>query len=202
VALRAQLRTEVRDLLRGLQVTTIFVTHDQEEAFALGDEIAVMRDGVVVQQAPPAELYAHPSDAWVAGFVGLANVLPGRSDGANVLTVLGPLPLGRDAAEGGVSVLVRPEHLAISAGDPGFPADAGVPGTVRSVEFYGHDSVAAVDVRGTTLTARLIGPPPSVGAPVAVRYTGPPTVAWPVPDMAPPGHDVDADMQPGVSAAT
>ena len=64
----------------------MFVTHDQEEAFVLGDQVAVMLDGRIVQQASPAELYAQPATPWVAGFVGEANLLDGSAGGATAET--------------------------------------------------------------------------------------------------------------------
>ena len=88
-ALRRRLRTEVHELLVSLEVTTVFVTHDQEEAFVLGDQVAVVRDGRIVQLGSPQELYRRPADPWVAGFVGEANLLPGRATGPTVLTAVG-----------------------------------------------------------------------------------------------------------------
>ena len=75
--LRVQIRAEVQRLLADLGVTAVFVTHDQEEAFVVGDEVAVMLAGRVVQQAAPAELYRAPASRAVAGFLGDANLLPG-----------------------------------------------------------------------------------------------------------------------------
>jgi len=75
--LRVQVRTEVHQLLAELGVTTVFVTHDQEEAFVLGHEVAVMQAGRIAQQARPADLYARPANRWVATFVGDANLVAG-----------------------------------------------------------------------------------------------------------------------------
>ena len=82
-ALRVQVRSEIHELLAELGITTVFVTHDQEEAFVLGDEVAVMQDGRVVQQATPAELYDRPASPWVAEFVGDANLVRGDGDAAD-----------------------------------------------------------------------------------------------------------------------
>ncbi|MEQ1788194.1 MAG: ABC transporter ATP-binding protein, partial [Acidimicrobiales bacterium] len=79
--LRVQVRTELHHLLVDLGVTAVFVTHDQDEAFVLGDEVAVMHDGEVVQQAPPADLYARPATPGVAEFVGDANLLAAGAGG-------------------------------------------------------------------------------------------------------------------------
>ena len=80
-ALRVQVRTEVHQLLADLGVTTVFVTHDQEEAFVLATEVAVMHEGAIVQQAEPATLYARPATPWVATFVGDANLVEATADG-------------------------------------------------------------------------------------------------------------------------
>ncbi|MDQ3974155.1 MAG: ABC transporter ATP-binding protein, partial [Actinomycetota bacterium] len=80
-SLRAQVRGDVVDLLRALKVTVLFVTHGQEEAFLVGDEVAVMLDGRIEQHAPAPQLYAAPASRAVATFVGEANFVPGRADG-------------------------------------------------------------------------------------------------------------------------
>ena len=92
-ALRVQVRTEVHQLLADLGVTTVFVTHDQEEAFVLGDEVAVMHEGAIVQQAEPATLYARPATPWVATFVGDANLVEATADGHTAATPVGPIAL-------------------------------------------------------------------------------------------------------------
>ncbi|HEV2088957.1 MAG TPA: ABC transporter ATP-binding protein, partial [Cryptosporangiaceae bacterium] len=78
-ALRVSIRAEVQRLLRQLSVTAVFVTHDQEEAFVLGDEVAVLLDGTLVQQAPPSDVYDAPATRAVAAFVGDANFVPGTA---------------------------------------------------------------------------------------------------------------------------
>ncbi len=181
-ALRAEVRTEVHRLLVELGITTVFVTHDQEEAFVLGDEVAVMRDGVIEQRAAPAALYAAPASPWVAGFVGDANLVPGHAHGHHADTPVGRVPLAA-RADGGVQVLVRPEALALVPGD-----DA----VVELVEFYGHDSVYEVALdAGPRLRARV---PASLalvrGQRVGVRYAGSPTSAWLLSEdasLTPPG---------------
>jgi iron(III) transport system ATP-binding protein len=170
-ALRVEVRTEVHRLLGDLGVTTIFVTHDQEEAFVLGDRVAVMRSGTIVQHATPAELYARPASAWVAGFVGEANLVAGVGRGGEASTPVGPVPL--DAPfEGEVTVLLRPESIRLQHGTGA---------TVRLVEFYGHDVVYEVSLDdGSPLRVRT-GPGSGFarGDSVAVRFAGPPAPAWP-----------------------
>ena len=169
-SLRVQVRTEVHHLLADVGVTTVFVTHDQDEAFVLGDEVAVMSEGQIVQQAAPAELYESPATPWVAGFVGDANLLAGRASGRSVATPVGGVAL-RAPVDGEVEVLLRPEHLEVRDGDQG---------VVDLVEFYGHDTVYAVLLDdGAALTVRVAQAPTHArGDRVAVTYTGPPAVAF------------------------
>jgi len=171
-SLRVQVRTEVHHLLAEVGVTTVFVTHDQDEAFVLGDEVAVMSEGEIVQQATPAELYAAPVTPWVAGFVGDANLLTAVASGDSALTPVGGVAL-RAAAEGEVQVLLRPEDLLVATGDAG---------VVDLVEFYGHDTVYAVRLDdGAALTVRVAQAPAHTrGDRVAVTYTGPPAIAFPL----------------------
>ncbi|HEV2873255.1 MAG TPA: ABC transporter ATP-binding protein, partial [Actinomycetota bacterium] len=112
--LRVQIRAEVQRLLADLGVTAVFVTHDQEEAFVVGDEVAVMLAGTIVQQAAPAELYRAPASRAVAGFLGDANLLPGVAAAGLADTAIGRVPL-RAELRGDVDVLLRPEQLRVSA---------------------------------------------------------------------------------------
>ncbi len=169
-SLRAQVRVEVQRVLERLGVSAVFVTHQQEEAFVVGDDVAVMLDGVVVQQAPPAEIYAAPVSRAVAEFVGDANFLPGSAHGDKVETDFGAVPL-RDDVWGQVDVLVRPEHISLFEGD-----DA----TVEGVSFHGHDSVYILTTRQRRdVLVRVIAAPQfGVGDRVGLLYTGPATVAY------------------------
>ncbi|CAN5805590.1 ABC transporter ATP-binding protein [soil metagenome] len=176
-ALRVDIRTEVHRLLAELGITTVFVTHDQEEAFVLGDEVAVMRDGIIEQRATPSALYATPASPWVAGFVGDANLVPGLARGDVAQTAVGPVVLAV-AADGPVQVLVRPETLTLTSGEGAM---------VELVEFYGHDSVYELTLdTGLRVRARVPASPTLTrGQRVAVRYAGAPTTAWPRPAEAP-----------------
>ena len=158
-------------LLGDLGVTTIFVTHDQEEAFVLGDRVAVMRDGVIEQQATPAVLYSRPASAWVAGFVGDANLVRGDADGPVATTPVGPVPLD-EVGDGARTVLVRPEHLRLG---PGSAA------TVTLVEFYGHDTVYELALPDGHLLRARTGPGTAFrrGDEVGVSYAGEPAPSWP-----------------------
>jgi multiple sugar transport system ATP-binding protein len=117
--LRVQMRTEVARIQQRLGTTTVYVTHDQTEAMTLGDRVAVMRAGVLQQVGKPTELYSHPTNLFVAGFIGspAMNFVPGTLSGGKVRTPFGelPAPEGVKGADGGgereVIVGVRPENL-------------------------------------------------------------------------------------------
>ncbi|MEU6013562.1 ABC transporter ATP-binding protein [Streptomyces sp. NPDC047515] len=129
---RLSLREEIRRLQLSLGITTVFVTHDQEEALSMADRVAVLDAGRLEQCAPPAELYERPATAFVAEFVGTMNRLPGRLTGGDMVEVAGrrlpvdgEVPAGRE-----VDVLVRPENVTVTA-------DAEGTVTVVSTSFLG-----------------------------------------------------------------
>ncbi len=169
-ALRVELRTEVASLLRTLRITSVFVTHDQEEAFVMGAQVIVMRNGRVLQSAPPSELYSRPANRWVATFVGEANVVPGQGGAEAAETIVGSVPLVK-AGPAMCDVLLRPEHLAL---------DEGGTWEVDELEFYGHDTLYVLKgEHGEKLMVRASGAPRYVnGDRTSVRYDGPPTVAF------------------------
>jgi iron(III) transport system ATP-binding protein len=170
-ALRVQVRTDVHRLLAEAGITAVFVTHDQEEAFVLGDVVAVVNEGLFEQVGSPRDLYRTPSTRWVARFVGEANFVGGTASGASVDTPVGTIPLTTDQ-HGSVDALVRPEHLAV---EPGGSA------RVELVEYYGHDSVVIVSCAdGAVLRCRAVVTDVVRGDAVDVRYVGPPTVAYPL----------------------
>jgi putative spermidine/putrescine transport system ATP-binding protein len=139
---RVQLREQIRALQRRLAITTVFVTHDQDEAMSVADRVAVMRAGRLEQVAPPAELYAEPQTAFVAEFVGTMNRLPGQMVSPGRVSVLGREvdaygPSAGSAAGRQVDVLVRPEGLEL------FEARGGN-GIVSSATFRGAQSTVVV----------------------------------------------------------
>ncbi|MER5891303.1 ABC transporter ATP-binding protein [Streptomyces sp. NPDC001941] len=113
---RVQLREEIRRLQLDLGITTVFVTHDQEEALSMADRVAVMRGGSLEQCAAPAELYDRPATPFVASFVGTMNRVPGRMDGDAHADVLGVRVPVDGARAGTTEFLVRPEALEVTAG--------------------------------------------------------------------------------------
>jgi iron(III) transport system ATP-binding protein len=132
-AMRVDTRQEVRKLLKATGAAGIIVTHDQEEAMAVADRIAVMEAGRIVQIGTPDEIYRHPVSAFVASFIGRSNILTGNANGMEVTTEFGNLPLSR-AANGAVTLSVRPEQIMLEA-DPDGPA------SVVGREFRGHDQL-------------------------------------------------------------
>ncbi|MDZ4763943.1 MAG: ABC transporter ATP-binding protein [Chloroflexota bacterium] len=149
--LRAQLRHEVRYLLKGAGVTGVFVTHDQQEALSLSDEVAVMLDGRIAQVGSPRDIYQCPTSIAVAQLVGQGMYLPGRADGMRAASALGDVELSH-AAYGAVTLLIRPEMVTVATDAEGGNA------RVLEVEFSGADqrlTLALAD--GSTLQARALG---------------------------------------------
>ena len=116
---RLSLREEIRRLQQELGITTLFVTHDQEEALSIADRVAVMRAGRLEQCAEPAELYCRPATAFVAEFVGTMSRIPGGLKDGTVEVLGQRLPADGEAADGAVDVLVRPENLRVRADEQG-----------------------------------------------------------------------------------
>jgi iron(III) transport system ATP-binding protein len=167
--LRERLRVEVRRVIGELGITAVFVTHDQAEAFALGDRIAVLHEGVIAQVDSGPDLYRRPADRWVATFVGDAGFVDGVASDGSVETSLGRLDLaspGGDHLEGAVEVLVRPEQVRLAPGEGS--------GRVVDVVFAGSTASVIVAVDDLRLPAIEVGGPHlSVGDSVAVRLDGP-----------------------------
>jgi ABC-type Fe3+/spermidine/putrescine transport system ATPase subunit len=156
-ALRASTRAELRRLLTRRRVTALFVTHDQEDAFAVADRVAVLRQGRLLQVGPPEQLYDRPASRAVAEFLGRAALVPARVEGGAAAVRLGGVvqrvlvtrPSGTPAdAPGPWLAVLRPEQLALSAPDAG--ADGGGdgrgdpaawPGRVAARRFAGGTSV-------------------------------------------------------------
>ncbi len=131
-ALRERLRSELDRLLRALGITTIYVTHDQAEAMALGDRIVVMRKGAIAQIGSPREIYFAPKNRFVAEFIGAANIVESPVENGQLVLPGGRLPIsGKDNLPGAVA-MIRPETIGIVA-----LGNAPLSGTVDSVSFVG-----------------------------------------------------------------
>jgi putative spermidine/putrescine transport system ATP-binding protein len=163
---RVQLRDEIRRIQTEVGTTTLFVTHDQEEALAVADRVGVMRAGRIEQLAPPSEIYLQPATAFVADFVGLSNRLPGTVTGGAVEVLGTRLPLIDPGAAGpSVTALVRPEAIDVTP-------DAGGTGTVLTSSFLGPTSRVTVTVGDHVIVAQVAsGLLPSLSAGTPVRVT-------------------------------
>ncbi|MBI5515549.1 MAG: ABC transporter ATP-binding protein [Deltaproteobacteria bacterium] len=152
-SLREELRQELGSLVRGIGATALYVTHDHAEALSLGDRVAVLRAGRLLQCDTPRALYETPSTEFVGAFVGSPrmNLLDGERDGDSVS--VGPFRVSRGAASvpHRVRVGVRPEDVTVS--DDG----VGVEGTLVQVEPIGAETHLVVEARGLTLRARRAG---------------------------------------------
>ena len=149
---RVRLRQEIRALQKQLGVTTVMVTHDQEEALSVADRIVVMNHGVIEQVGSPTEIYREPASAFVADFVGKVNVLPGRIEGDRLY--LGQwgidtrlVPAAQDRS-GACKAYVRPEDIRIRAGNDG----GLVQGRIEKIEFLG--AFCHVHVQAPALSPR------------------------------------------------
>ena len=185
-ALRASVRADVLRVLSQAGTTSILVTHDQDEALSMADQVAVLRQGAVAQLDTPARLYGRPRDADLAMFLGESNVVEGEVRDGAVTTGLGRLALDgwSGLPQGGrAQVMVRPEQIHLDEVATGV-----VEGTVASYEYFGHDAVVRVrpDREGLPeLVVRVTGGIPlEPGYPVGLSVQGP-VVAWPVEPKSP-----------------
>ncbi len=132
-AMRARVRSEVRQLLESLDVTAIFVTHDQEEALSLAKRVAVMMDGRILQTGEPQDIYRDPADRLVAEFLGDANFLPAEVQDGYLTCELGRVPAS-NGQQGAIEVMVRPEKIAVSP-------ESNCIAEVVGMDYYGHDQM-------------------------------------------------------------
>jgi len=169
--LREEMRFEIRRVHEALQITTIYVTHDQAEAMVTSDRIAVMNAGGIEQVGTPVEIYEQPATAFVAGFIGRTNLLRGDvaangrvvcAGGLELVTAAGPEhPPGTP-----VSVSIRPHTIALlSAASDGPGAQPGpgpanvFPGKVTRAAYFGDAMDYQVAIAGTVTALRVAGPP-------------------------------------------
>ena len=177
-ALDMNLRESVRDetirTLRAEGATVLWVTHDQEEALANSDQVAVLLEGRIRQVAAPSDLYAHPSDKQTAEFVGDVVVLKGNtsSNASTVKCALGELALSETAsADGEIHVVVRPEQMQVSSS----ATSNSVNGEVVATKFFGHDGLvharlASAEIVIVRVQADAL---PVVGSQVHISVRGP-----------------------------
>jgi putative spermidine/putrescine transport system ATP-binding protein len=145
---RVQLRDEIRRIQTEVGTTTLFVTHDQEEALAVADRVGVMRAGRLEQLAAPADIYRTPATAFVADFVGLSNRLPGTVSDEQISVFGTLLPLISTAPAGPATALVRPEAVTVTADPEGS-------GRVLASSFLGPTSRVTVTVGDVVVVAQV-----------------------------------------------
>ena len=189
--LRVQMRVELVLLHRRVSTTTIYVTHDQVEAMTMGDRIIVMNDGVVQQTAPPKELYDHPVNRFVAGFIGsppmnfLQAELVRDSDrlyaqGSGFKTLIPPAHAGelKAAANGKIVLGIRPEDVRVVA-SPASDPNSTVTGRLDVVELLGSEQLAFIVVGDQNLSIRTSPDVPlSAGSAISLTFNVPKTHAF------------------------
>lgn len=166
--IRVSLRDEIRAIQRRLGITTIYVTHDQEEALSMSDRILVMNAGRVEQLGAPFEIYNRPATRFVASFVGTLNLIEGVAGPDGVAAGGALLPVA--AAAGPVTLALRPEALRLGAR----PGDARLPGVVEAADFLGPVVRLRVRAAGARLAVDMFNspaaPPPEAGTAVEVAF--------------------------------
>ncbi|TPG42328.1 ABC transporter ATP-binding protein [Roseomonas nepalensis] len=174
--LREALQLEVRRLQRRLRLTTLFITHDQEEALIMSDRIAVMEGGRIEQVGPPAELYARPATRFVADFLGESNLLEGGlRDGVAAVPGFGGVPLPGSHPPGAVTLLLRPEALRLAADAEAAPCQGR--GRVVETIFLGLSAKLRLRMEGggevlARVPLRPSSPPPAPeGATMLVGFS-------------------------------
>lgn len=186
-ALRERLLIDIRSILKELQMTAIFVTHDQSEAFSVADTIAVMHNGRVVQTGTPESLYMRPESLFVARFLGFKNLLPGKVvETGGIKTALGTLyPAKVDVAEGNkITLLIRPESAGLAKRRKPDVASGIISGRVTGALFVGQSYRVRVAIeKDTELTFDLpnLKPPPPLGREIMLQIN--PEMMCLIPDL-------------------
>lgn len=168
--LRLSMQIELRKLIERIGLTSIFVTHDQHEAMALSDTVAIMRAGRIEQVAPPLEIYDRPTSAYVANFIGRANLVPVRVTGGAIQEVA---DFRASIPDGQATLVVRPENLAIEIeGVRGWPGTVAFATALGSVIEYEIDTQGSEPLR--VMASRRVGTVPlTAGTPVTVSVMDP-----------------------------
>jgi iron(III) transport system ATP-binding protein len=177
-ALRVSVRADIARVLRSAGTSVVLVTHDQQEAMSMADQVAVLRDGHVAQAGAPRDIYARPVDPDMAAFLGEANLVHAEVDGATAVTELGPLTTTSTAGTRAM-VLIRPEQITIAAG----LGEVGLTGRVLEQSYQGHESLITVapdrHCGPDALRVRIHGTDSyPVGTPVTLTAAGA-VPAWP-----------------------
>lgn len=173
--LRKQLQLELRAVQREVGITFVYVTHDQEEALTMSDQIAVLAEGRVEQVGPPQEIYSAPATTFVAGFLGAANIFDAEvieaGGGSAVCSALDTrlgAAVDKSAGPGSAAIVIRPERIALqNAGEPIMQGRNVISGTVAQVVYLGNCTQVHVDVGAS---AALIVEVPNHSGPSSVTH--------------------------------
>src|SRR5690606_19392458 len=152
--LRERMRFELRQIQQRLGITSVYVTHDQQEAMVIADRIVLMRNGVIEQMGTPDELYHRPRTRFAAEFVGLANVYRGAASGNEVRIDNGPQLASAGALTGEVDIVFRPEQVRVSAERPAETVNL-LQAKVKESYFLGNIEDLTISVDGIDIRARL-----------------------------------------------
>ena len=180
--LREEMRQLIRSLQRALNMTTIVVTHDQEEAVLLADQIGLMFDGKLAQVGPPSDFYERPSTRQVASFFGAINFLAGEKLGNVVQTAVGSLQIAPNSMpDGPVQLTIRPEHVQLVSGDGRLPNQ--LCATVQEAIYAGTHTRLRLTLDGNVELTLLTAPAAAktIGVGTAVNIHLPPEHLWPLP---------------------
>jgi spermidine/putrescine transport system ATP-binding protein len=173
--LRKRLQLELRAVQREVGITFVYVTHDQEEALTMSDQIAVLAEGRVEQVGPPQEIYSAPATTFVAGFLGAANIFDAEvlevSDTAAICTALGTrlgAAVDDSTRRGPAAIVIRPERISLQGRDAVIPnGHNAIAGTVTEVVYLGASTQVHVDVGDS---AALIVEVPNTSGPLSVTH--------------------------------
>jgi putative spermidine/putrescine transport system ATP-binding protein len=180
--LREQMRIEIRELQQQTGITTVFVTHDQAEALAMSDRVAILDQGRIAQYGTPMEIYDHPANVFVASFIGRVNSIEGRAAAAR--DGLTPVDCGdglvvftpRILPPGPATVMVRPQRLRLGEAGPSSPIANRLPATVSAITFAGEVVQIAARTHGRLLVLECPSHDPAwrglaVGSAITAEWT-------------------------------
>lgn len=169
--IRVSLRTELREIQQKLGITTIFVTHDQEEALSISDRVVVMNAGIADQIGTPFQVYTQPRTKFVANFVGTLNTLEATVTNGQALIAGTPVPMPQPLPTGALSLALRPEAVHLGQGAGG---DIVLPATITAMHFMGSVIRVQTQAAGRVLSLdtfnRADAPPPVVGTEVTISF--------------------------------
>ncbi len=174
--LRHEMKTEIRTLQQQLGITTIFVTHDQDEALSVADRVVLMRNGKIEQQGAPDDLFGRPASRFAAEFMGVTNLLPGELAGVGRFRLAGgdEVRVAPTGVPGDLSLAVRPERLMLDGAEEDHNA---LPAVVELATYRG----LVIDYRVATASGLVLiarRPSPAVGGPAPLQPGQPVRVSW------------------------